>query len=453
MEKIFIDGSRFVNASGKQVILHGINILCRGRETGHIYPDLERDYPYFQQMGFNLLRYGIFWDAVEPEPGVIDTAYLARVKDLVRKAEDYGLYIMLDMHQDLFAQKFGDGAPDWACLDEGLPHPGNCNLWYEAYLQSEGVIKAADNFWANKPASDGIGLLDHYTTMWEKIAETFADCDNVIGLEPMNEPFMGSLARESFGLATMEILKKDPTFDLTRPEAISPQVQAEFLELVGRRFVEFDHTTLMDFYRRMQKAIRKVSDKPIVTGGNIYCSTDMPTGLERLSDGLQIYAPHGYDSVVDSDRYEAFSMENVERLFQHKREAQDRLGLPVIVGEWGAFPSRDFTNDLIRHMNGILEQNLWGDTYCEYHPGMDADPHFTALCRAYPMEISGQLQAYHYDGESLTLDYDAVPGESKVFLPFIPEGLPYEKRGSGSVCTLPSANGRQHLIITKRGLQ
>ena len=100
--------------------------------------------------------------------------------------------------------------------------------------------------------------------------------------------------------------------------------------LVAERFLDFDRTTLMDFYKRMQKAIRRQSQKPIITGGNIYCSTDIPTGIERLGDGLQIYAPHGYDSVVDSDRYESFSKENVERLYTGKRQSQERLGLPTI---------------------------------------------------------------------------------------------------------------------------
>ncbi len=449
MEKIRLQGTRFVNESGKQVLLHGENVLCREASLGHFYPCFEETaFPYFRRMGFNLLRFGIFWHGVEPEPGRIDHAYLARVKQIVRRAEDFGIYIILDMHQDLFAQKYGDGAPDWACLDEGLPHPEHCDLWYEAYLSSDAIIRAADNFWANKPAADGTGLLDHYAKMWEVIAETFADCRNVSGFEPMNEPFMGSLARESFGLATMQMMQKDPSFDLSRPETIDPETQAAFMEIVSRRFLEFDRTILMDFYRRIQAAVRKHSDIPVVTGGNIYCSTDIPTGIERLSDGLQIYAPHGYDSVVDSDRYDAFSKDNVERIYQHKREAQDRLQLPTIVGEWGAFPSKDFTNDLIRHMNGILEKNLWGDTYCEYRPGQENDPHFTALCRAYPMEISGTLLSYHGEADRLVLDYDAVPGESKVFLPFLPKEYPFDRiDGTACICTLPSAEGRVHMEI------
>ncbi|MBR0086607.1 MAG: cellulase family glycosylhydrolase [Lachnospiraceae bacterium] len=449
MEKLFIKGTRFVTASGKEVLLHGENVLCRDASLHHFYPDFEeKAFPYFRKMGFNFMRFGIFWDAAEPEPGCIDRAYLNRVKQIVRTAEENGIYVVLDMHQDLFAAKFIDGAPDWACLDEGLPHPEHCDLWYEAYLSSEAIIRAADNFWANAPAADGTGLLDHYEKMWEAISETFSDCDNVIGFEPMNEPFMGSLARESFGMAAMHMAEKGIPFDLSHPENITPEAQVEFMGIVAGRFLEFDRTVLMDFYRRMQKAVRKHSDKPIVTGGNIYCSTDIPTGIEKLSDGLQIYAPHGYDSVVDSDRYELYNKDNVARLFAHKKEAQDRLGLPTVVGEWGAFPSRDFTNDLIRFMNGILEENLWGDAYCEYQPGQEQDANFSALCRAYPMEISGSVTSFHADEASLTLTYEAVPGESRVFLPFIPKHYPYTAVSENTcICTLPSAEGTVHLVI------
>lgn len=426
MERILLKGTRFVNESNKEIILHGVNVLCREAGLGHFYPDFENAFPFFKRMGFNLLRFGIFWHGIEPQPGVYDETYLNRVKEIVNLAEKYDIYIILDMHQDLFAQKFIDGAPDWACLDEGLPHPGNCTIWYNAYLESDAIIRAADNFWANAPARDGVGLLDHYSSMWEKIAGTFDDCLNVIGFEPMNEPFMGSVAREAFGLATQKMMEKNPSFDMAKPETISSEEQMTFMDIVSERFMEFDRTTLMDFYYRMQAAVRKHSDKPLVTGGNIYCSTNIPTGIGRLDDGNQIYAPHGYDSVVDSDRYESFSKENVEMLYAEKRRGQERLKLPTIAAEWGAFPSAKFTNELIRHMNGIIEKNLWGSAYCEYRPGMESDSNFTSLCRTYPVETAGTLEMYRYDEDvhcfEITFDTKAM-GETRIFCSFIPQNV------------------------------
>ncbi|MDE7131204.1 MAG: glycoside hydrolase family 5 protein [Lachnospiraceae bacterium] len=438
MEQVYIKGMNFQTDDGKQVLFNGINVVCKEKAQGYFFPNLEKKFLAFRNMGFNLIRFGIFWDGVEPQPGKYDMEYLAKVKEAIMLAEKYELYVMVDMHQDLFARKYEDGAPDWATLDEGAYHPEGCTMWYDAYLQSEAIIKAADNFWANKEAEDGVGLLDHYEKMWEQIVQYLDDCSNIIGWEPMNEPFMGSLARNAFGIATMKTKEQFPEFDLGNPTDATLEQQALFMGYVTEQLQEFDRTTLMDFYYRMERAVSRYSTKPLITGGNIYSSSNVRTGIQRLDQkekadagngnvswGKQIYAPHGYDSVVDSDCYENFSRENVERLFADKRSSQEELGLPLIVGEWGAFPSKSFTNDLIRHMNEILERYLWSSTYWEYLLGMEEDANYSALCRAYPMETAGELQFYHYDEEKkcLEMTFMAAKGESKVYCPFQPKSV------------------------------
>lgn len=426
MEQLLIKGMNLETASGKQVILNGINYVCKEKEKGYFYPGMEESFRAFQEMGFNLIRLGIFWDGVEPEPGNYDRTYLGKVKAAIVLAEKYGLYVILDMHQDLFSVKYADGAPEWATLDEGACHPADCTMWYDAYLRSEAVIKAADHFWENRKASDGTGLLDHYGAMWETIAEALDGCGNLIGWEPMNEPFMGSLAGKAFGTATARIRERFPEFDVGRPDLVPMEQQIEFMGYVTECLQDFDRTTLMDFYRRMQDSVGHFSRKPLVTGGNIYSSSNVTTGIGRLNgEGSQIYAPHGYDSVVDSDRYESFSRETVEYLFADKRTSQLRLGLPLIVGEWGAFPSKSFTNDLIRHMNGILENYLWGSAYWCYAPGLETDENYQALSRAYPMETAGELIRYHYDDgkKKFEMEYEAAEGgTSRIYLPFRPDG-------------------------------
>lgn len=331
------------------------------------------------------------------------------------------------MHQDLFSVKYGDGVPEWATLDEGADHPPHCNMWYEAYLQSEAVIRSADNFWQNKVAADGLGLLDHYEAMWKMIAEAVNDCDNIIGFEPMNEPFMGSLARNAFGMVMMEMQEKYPGFSIADPTTADPVAAVEFMERVGLHFQEFDRNTLMDFYRRIEKAVKLVSDKPVVTGGNIYCSSNVRTGIARLSqeDGCQIYDIHAYDSVVDTDSYEGYNLNAMTWQLSVKRETQEALGLPVILGEWGAFPPKDFAHKLIDHTNNVLEQYQWSSTYWSYQPGFEAQPEYAALYRAYPMEVAGNLLQCHYDAtnKSFVCEYEAtdVAGETKIFVPFLPQ--------------------------------
>lgn len=424
MEKITVKGAKFINESGREVLLQGINFVCKEKERGYLWPEHKKLFQWFAESGFNLMRLGIFWDAVEPQPGRYDDAYLEKIRQVILDAGEQGLYVLVDMHQDLWSVLYADGAPEWATLTDGAAHPTDCAMWFDAYLRSGAIINAADHFWRNDPAEDGVGLMDHYAAMWEHIPEKLAGCGNIIGYEPMNEPFMGSLARNTFGMAAMRTKEEYPAFDFATMQGITPESQAYMMQMVGGAFMEFDRDTLMPFYQRMNDAIRKKTGIALATGGNIYCSANFPTGIGRVAgpDGTpesqQIYAPHGYDSVVDSDRYENFSMENVENLFADKRATQDRLGMPVIVGEWGAFPSKDFTGKLIGHMNGILEKYLWSSAYWQYLSGMERDENFAALKRGYPVETAGELISYHYDSAAKRLDVAWTGTEVLCFVPF-----------------------------------
>ena len=47
------------------------------------------------------------WEAVEPSPGQYDTTYLQTLNDLVKNmGEKYGIYTMVDSHQDDLSRQF-----------------------------------------------------------------------------------------------------------------------------------------------------------------------------------------------------------------------------------------------------------------------------------------------------------------------------------------------------------
>ena len=126
--------------------------------------------------GMNVIRLGIIWDGLEPEPGVYDDAYLAAMDQRVAWAANHGLYVFLDMHQDLYSVLYSDGAPEWATLTDDQPHIDRGDVWSDAYLTSPAIQRAFENFWANAPASDGLGIQDHYAAAWRHVAERYADC-------------------------------------------------------------------------------------------------------------------------------------------------------------------------------------------------------------------------------------------------------------------------------------
>jgi endoglycosylceramidase len=149
------------------------------------------DAAFLQANGFNVVRLGVIWAAVEPEPGVYDTAYLDSIQQTVQTLADYGIYTVIDMHQDNYSASFqGEGAPDWATQDGGLPNPkvgfpGN-------YYLNPAEWHAWDAFWGNASASNGLGLEDNYAQSWETVASYFSGNSAVIGYDIMNEPFPGS---------------------------------------------------------------------------------------------------------------------------------------------------------------------------------------------------------------------------------------------------------------------
>ena len=118
-------GTWLTNSDGQVVILHGVN------EVYKLPPYLpsasgfsEDDAEFLAANGFNVVRLGVIWAGVEPEPGVIDTAYLASIQQTVQMLADHGIYTVVDMHQDNYSSTFqGEGAPEWATQTVGLPNP------------------------------------------------------------------------------------------------------------------------------------------------------------------------------------------------------------------------------------------------------------------------------------------------------------------------------------------
>ena len=68
--------------------------------------------------GFNFVRLGVMWEAVENAPGQYDEAYLSKVNDLINKLGSRGIYTMVDAHQDVLSRKMcGEGIPNFYATD------------------------------------------------------------------------------------------------------------------------------------------------------------------------------------------------------------------------------------------------------------------------------------------------------------------------------------------------
>ncbi|WP_273661118.1 cellulase family glycosylhydrolase [Corynebacterium heidelbergense] len=183
-------GRWITDPAGRTVIYHGENIVAKKAPyTPESIGFGDDDISFLKANGYNAVRLGIIWEAVEPQPGQYDEAYLDNIENTVRKLADAGLGTLLEVHQDAWSKRYGgEGAPDWASLDQGLPAlPGGLI----AAQFSPAVYQAVNNFFSNAPAADGVGIRTRFVNMWGHVSQRFASVPGVIGYSPINEPTPG----------------------------------------------------------------------------------------------------------------------------------------------------------------------------------------------------------------------------------------------------------------------
>lgn len=424
---IRVVGGQFVDREGRQVILHGINMVCKDKGN-YIGAWDEGDFRKLKEWGFNVVRLGIIWDGVEPEPGKYDDEYLAEIEKLVEYAAEQGLWVFLDMHQDLYGVEYGDGAPQWATITDGEPHVTG-EVWSDAYLISPAVQRAFDHFWSNTSAETGIGLQDHYAAAWRHVAERFAGNPTVIGFDLMNEPFIGSDANRIQPLMYMKYAEElsaaqeisNPDIEQLIQEFFDPERRMNALQFMGKAeryasiidvvtegYTQFERDMLSAFYSKVTQAIRQVdTETAIFLETNYFSNIGVLSGIEPAvdvhgyRDANQVYAPHGYDLVTDTSFSDTANAERVQLIFERHEQTRHRLDMPLIIGEWGAYYGSSGAKEAAYLVKEMLEKLLCGDTYWSYEGrNMDQYTFFKAIRRAYPMAVAGCLQHYHHDPDS-----------------------------------------------------
>jgi len=140
-------GPYLVDRYGRTVTLHGVNAVYKYAPF-ELYPDPGQPWNFdasdakeIAALGFNVVRLGILWEGIEPgavganDPSICTPgtprapsqfnsttadAYLAKLTKTVDLLGKYHVYVLLDMHQDVYSQPFrGEGAPAWAICTDG----------------------------------------------------------------------------------------------------------------------------------------------------------------------------------------------------------------------------------------------------------------------------------------------------------------------------------------------
>ncbi len=448
---VSVAGTRFIDSFGRQVILSGLNKVNKNQSMNYTDADSLGSYEQLSKWGFNIIRLGIIWDGVEPEPGKFDEKYLDKIEERVKWAAMNGIYVLLDMHQDLYSVAYSDGAPLWATLTDNQPHVKG-EIWSDSYLLSPAVQKAFDNFWANKPAPDGIGLQDHYASMWKHVASRFANNKNVIGYDVMNEPFNGTqgtyilprilteyarlYAEETGKVLSQNELMAMWSEEASRFEALSRIQDADkysrVLDVAADLSQQFEKNTLQPMYQKVGDAIRSADTAHILFLEHAYFgNTGIRSAIEPVkdkygkNDPLVAYGAHGYDLLVDTKNYDSQSNSRVSLIFSRIDETSKRINVPVLVGEWGAFSgnSRPMASAAIL-ITGLFGQYGFSNTYWAYYDGINKNLYFnSAIIRPYPQFTGGTLNRYGYDNETglFSCSWEESPNVKAPTVIYIPD--------------------------------
>lgn len=298
--------SFFKDAQGRYVYLNGVNLSGSNKVpattdpvsyVGKPFPVDEADWNFrmLQKLGFNSVRLLVMWEGIEHEGrGVYDEEYLDYYEKIVAKAAEYGIYVLVDMHQDMFSRHLftlyddgsdvmglvdekeieraapfgfnnrvgGDGAPQWvveACLPEkfvqgpewGLPvtlasAPRNTSdvlpwtSWFLNMGLSLDINRCFAGFFAGEKIwptyrIEGLDLKEYlqgaYAEAFAQVATRVKDYPNVLGYETMNEPGGVYILLTLYSLLYQDASKSGA--DVFDPDRVEEIMDSYLEDLVG----------------------------------------------------------------------------------------------------------------------------------------------------------------------------------------------------------------------------
>jgi Cellulase (glycosyl hydrolase family 5) len=239
------DGVWFRDTYGRFVLFRGVNFASRSKLPPYIpiaplqstvitfqelKAEIELVKPQIKQLmdlGFNIVRVLVMWKAIEPTPNPNleellpeGKNYLNMVKEIIDVLYSYGLFVIIDFHQDIAHEIYGgDGFPDWAlAIDEFHRKPieltafyaiGSHRDWGAAYYINYLVRNTLQSFWKNNLKNIDKGLYDfpvrhHLEKTIGQTVRYFKSLNGgnghpaILGFSPFNEPHPVGLDKKHF---------------------------------------------------------------------------------------------------------------------------------------------------------------------------------------------------------------------------------------------------------------
>ncbi len=391
------DGTLFRDSLNRVVTLRGVDSGERSKfwpyvpfdfADGGFASELALFMEEAQSWGIDAMRLTYAWAALEPVQGQDDSNWLSMYDQLVDAAWAHGIYVVVDFHQDNYAEVLcGDGFPAWTIpYDAGPPHH-DCPNWESMAISDPQIEGAFDAFWdASAPVQAP------YESQWDVMIARYKDRPGVIGFEPINEPEWGS----------------DPN------EAL------------------FESTTLTDFYGAMVTRIHGEApsalifiDPPGLDGGTLSTTLLEPNGDAGGTQGV-VFAPHYYPIIGPA--------ENPMTGLTNWTNIGAQWNVPVFVGEFGR-PNTDTGTPA--YIQGIwnafdtlglsgtqweysITSQLWNsEDFSLVAEDGGENPVAAEIIRPFARAVAGSAitQAFNPTSQTFTLSFTPESGVSEVSLP------------------------------------
>ena len=297
------DGTHLRDREGRIAVLRGINARVAGvfdvtftdarTPLEPIPPLTAADCQRMRALGLDLLRLPINWSALEPTRGSYDDAYLDRVDAAVRCADDAGMVVLIDLHQDAYSKEIGeDGAPLWAIQPPPTLLLAGPLTDLDARRTSAQVTDAFATFFDQ---ADPAGLQAAFGDVLARVATRWADDPAVLGFELFNEPPVGEADVDAFQAVAA-----------ARVRAAAPD-----------KLVMFEPS-----------AVRNLFDA-------------VPPAAAPFPVESAVYAPHVYTLVFYQDQgpLERLVPADLEPSVEAARAEATAWRVPLLVGEYGIGPT------------------------------------------------------------------------------------------------------------------
>jgi endoglycosylceramidase len=351
------------DVEGRVVVYHGVNYTGEAKAPPDFTVALaDDDLDRMAGWGVTLVRFLVFWEAIEPTQGAYDEAYLDRVEAQIRSFTARGIDVFVDLHQDLFGRGFNSsGLPRFACTEDFYATYVPKDPWYLNYMSAE-VSGCFDYFFTHAE------LQDAYAAAAAHLAARVADDPHVIAYDPMNEPYFGSASVS-----------------------------------------EFEPNRLWPFYQRVETAVRAVAPNALVflepsAARNLGFATALPA-----FGAAEVYAPHYYPQSTETGAYDG-DPSWVQADIQGLADDAVRLGAPFVLGETGIISDHDRAGDFIRDLMDALDSHFASVAFWDYGRGggwslLDADGNEQVTAQAFVRPYLHRIA-----GAPLAMSYDAATG-------------------------------------------